>query len=125
MRGRRRSTPHSAAAGLESLLDEIAPEDAGDVGLARLQRAWPGAVGPAISGAGRPVAFVDGTLHVACEDATWAHEISMLEATLLGRLRAAGVIDVTSIRTRAGGSGGGPRTGRPSGGPRRPRGGRG
>jgi predicted nucleic acid-binding Zn ribbon protein len=104
VRGRRRSTPHSAAAGLESLLDDLAPEDAGDVGLARLQRAWPGAVGPAIAAAGRPVAFVDGTLHVACDDATWAHELELLQASLLGRLRAAGVHDVTAIRPRAGGA---------------------
>ncbi|CAB4914099.1 unannotated protein [freshwater metagenome] len=124
MRGRRRSTPHSAAAGLESLLDEIAPEDTGDVGLARLQRAWPGAVGPAIAGAGRPVAFVDGTLHVACEDATWAHELQMLQSTILERLRAAGVTDVTAVRSRAGGAGGGPRDPRSAGGPRRSRGGR-
>lgn len=119
MRGRRRSAPHSAAAGLESLLDDLAPEDGGDVGLARLQRAWPEAVGPAISGAGRPVAFVDGTLHVACEDATWAHELELLQATLLERLRAAGVRDVTAIRPRAGGAGPAPaRPGR-AGGPGR------
>lgn len=121
MRGRRRSSPHSAAAGLESLLDEIAPEDAADVGLARLQRAWPGAVGPAIAGAGRPVAFVDGTLHVACADATWAHELELLQTTLLERLRAAGVSDVTAIRPRAGGSGGGPSRGGVTGGSGRSR----
>jgi predicted nucleic acid-binding Zn ribbon protein len=112
VRGRRRSSPHSAAAGLESLLDEIAPEDTGDVGLARLQRAWAGAVGAAVAGAGRPVAFVDGTLHVACDDATWAHELALLQPQLLERLRAAGVTDVTAIRARAGGSGG---PGRPAG----------
>jgi predicted nucleic acid-binding Zn ribbon protein len=106
VRGRRRSTPHSAAAGLESLLDEIAPEDTGDVGLARLQRAWPGAVGPAIAGAGRPVAFVDGVLHVACTDATWAHELQLLQASILEGLRSAGVADVRAIRARAGGVGG-------------------
>jgi predicted nucleic acid-binding Zn ribbon protein len=105
-RGRRRSTPHSAAAGLESLLDDIAPEDTGDVGLARMQRAWSAAVGPAIAGAGTPVALKDGTLHVACSDATWAHELQLLEATLLTRLRDAGVTDVTAIRARAGASGG-------------------
>lgn len=121
VRGRRRSAPHSAAAGLESLLDDLAPEDAGDVGLARLQRAWPGAVGPAIAGAGRPVAFVDGTLHVACDDATWAHELELLQATLLQRLRAAGVDDVVAIRPRAGGVGPAPvRPGR-AGGPDRSR----
>lgn len=103
MRGRRRSSPHSAAAGLESLLDDLAPEDSGDVGLARLQRAWAGAVGPAIAGAGKPVAFVDGVLHVACEDATWAHEMELRQPMLLEALAAAGVADVTAIRPRAGG----------------------
>jgi predicted nucleic acid-binding Zn ribbon protein len=124
-RGRRRSTPHTAAAGLESLLDDIAPEDTGDVGLARLPRAWPGAVGPAISAAGRPVAFVDGVLHVACEDATWAHELELLQRSLLGRLHAAGMTDVVAIRPRAGGAGGAPGGRGPAGGPRRSRGGRG
>ena len=81
-------------------------------------------MGPAIAGAGRPVAFVDGTLHVACEDATWAHELQMLQTTILARLRAAGVSDVTAIRARAGGAGGGPRGPRSTGGPRRSRGGR-
>jgi predicted nucleic acid-binding Zn ribbon protein len=114
---------------LESLLDDLAPDDAGDVGLARLQRAWPGAVGPAIAEAGRPVAFVDGTLHVACGDATWAHELALLEATLLQRLRAAGVTDVRAIRTRAGAGSRGPGGRAPGraprtapGRPRRPRG---
>lgn len=112
MRGRRRSTPHTTGSALEALLDELAPEEAGDVGLARLQRAWAGAVGPAIAGAGRPVALVGGVLHVACDDATWAHELELLQGTLLDRLRAAGVEDVTAIRPRAGGvapDAGGPR----------------
>jgi predicted nucleic acid-binding Zn ribbon protein len=125
VRGRRRSVPHSAAAGLESLLDEIAPEDTGDVGLARLQRAWSGAVGPAIAGAGRPVAVVDGVLHVACEDATWAHELQLLQPSLLQGLRAAGITDVTAIRARAGGSTGPPGGPRPARGPSRSRRGRG
>lgn len=128
MRGRRRSVPHTAAAGLDSLLDDIAPEDTGDVGLARLQRAWPGAVGPAIAAAGRPVAFVDGVLHVGCTDATWAHELQFLQGSILEGLRAAGVSDVRSIRARAGGASGsagghgrGAGAGRPSGGPDRSR----
>lgn len=104
MRGRRRSSPRTTGSAFQSLLDELAPEDGGDVGLARLQRAWPGAVGAAIAEAGRPVAFVDGVLHVACDDATWAHELELLQGTLLERLRAAGVDDVVAIRPRAGGA---------------------
>lgn len=121
MRGRRRSTPHTTGAGFEALLDDLAPEDTGDVGLARLQRAWAGAVGATIAGASRPVAVVDGVLHVGCEDATWAHELELLGPALLERLRAAGVTDVTGIRPRAGGAPPGPRTPDRAGGPDRSR----
>lgn len=103
MARRRRSSPRTTESGLESLLDDLAPEDSGDVGLARLQRTWRATMGPAIAGAGSPVAFVDGTLHLACTDATWAHELQLLEAELLPRLHAAGATDVTAIRVRAGG----------------------
>ncbi|WP_320668509.1 DUF721 domain-containing protein [Patulibacter defluvii] len=103
MSRRRRSTPRPAGELLGSLLDGLAPADDG---LARVQRAWPAAVGPAVAAAGRPVALVDGVLHVACEDATWAHELQLMAPQLLERL--AGRIDgppIVAIRTRAGGSG--------------------
>lgn len=103
MARRRRSSPRQSAAGLESLLDALAPEDVGSLGLGRIQRVWGRAVGTDIAAAGQPVAFVDGLLHVACTDATWAQELQMLEAMLLERLHAAGVSDVTAIRARAGG----------------------
>lgn len=115
---RRRSAPRSSATGLESLLDALAPEDVGSLGLGRIQRVWGRAVGADIAAAGQPVAFADGLLHVACEDATWAQELQMLERMLIERLHAAGVAEVTAIRARAGGvSGrGGRQFGRPNGG---------
>lgn len=106
---RRRSTPRTPGDALDGLLEAITPEDAGDLGLARIQRAWSSAVGPAIAAAARPVAVVDGVLHVACEEATWAHEIQMLEATVVARIRDAGFPDVEAIRARSGGAGSGPR----------------
>jgi predicted nucleic acid-binding Zn ribbon protein len=106
---RRRSVPRTPGDVLDGLLEAIAPEDAEDLGLARIQRAWSSSVGPAIAAAARPVAVVDGVLHVACEEATWAHEIQMLEATVVARIRDAGFADVRAIRARSGGSGTGPR----------------
>jgi hypothetical protein len=102
MSRRRRSTPRTPGDALDGLLDEIAPEDVGDRGLARIQRAWSGAVGGPIAAAASPVAVVDGVLHVACREATWAHEIQMREATVIERLHAAGFPDVRAIRARAG-----------------------
>lgn len=109
MSRRRRSTPKTPGDALDGLLDAIAPEDAGDLGLARIQRAWPAAVGAAIAAAAKPVAVVDGVLHVACHEATWAHEIQMLEATVIARIRAAGFPEVRAIRARSGASGSRPR----------------
>ncbi|MFA4930173.1 MAG: DUF721 domain-containing protein [Patulibacter sp.] len=109
MSRRRRSTPRTPGDALDGLLDAIAPEDAEDLGLARIQRAWPGAVGEAIAGAARPVAVVDGVLHVACQEATWAHEIQMLEATVIARIRDAGFGDIRAIRARSGATGSAPR----------------
>lgn len=109
MSRRRRSTPRTPGEALDGLLDSIAPESAEDRGLAQVQRAWADAVGTAIASAARPVAVVDGTLHVACEEATWAHEIQMLEATVVARIRNAGFADIRAIRTRSGGSAAGPR----------------
>jgi predicted nucleic acid-binding Zn ribbon protein len=106
---RRRSTPRTPGDALDGLLEAIAPEDAEDLGLARIQRAWSAAVGPAIAAASRPVAVVDGVLHVACQEATWAHEIQMLEVTVVARIRDAGFLDVRTIRARSGGSATGPR----------------
>ncbi len=103
MSRRRRSTPRTPGDALDGLLDAIAPEDAGDRGLAQVQRAWAAAVGTAIAAAARPVAIVDGTLHVACEEATWAHEIQMLEAAVVARISAAGFSEIQAIRTRSGG----------------------
>lgn len=109
MSRRRRSTPKTPGEGLDGLLDAIAPEDAGDLGLARVQRAWSAAVGTAIAAAARPVAVVDGTLHVACQEATWAHEIQMLEAAVVERIGAAGFPEIRAIRARSGGSATDPR----------------
>lgn len=98
-RRRRRSDPRPVAEGLGALLDGLAPDD----DLSRVQRAW-ATLGPAIAAAGRPVALRDGVLHVACEDAAWAHELQLMEPELLERLGSAyDGPPVHALRTRSGG----------------------
>ena len=100
MSRRRRSTPRPVADGLGSMLDGLAPDD----DLARLQRAWAAALGPAVAAAGQPVALRDGVLHVACADATWAHELQLMEPQILERLASAyDGLPVVALRTRSGG----------------------
>ncbi len=58
--------------------------------LAEVTRAWPSAVGPAIARAAWPLRIArDGTLLVATESSTWAHELALLEDELRSRLRGA------------------------------------
>ncbi|MGX6447447.1 DUF721 domain-containing protein [Patulibacter sp. S7RM1-6] len=99
---RRRLAPRAAGEALPALVDGLAPEDAPDPALLRLQRTWRIAMPAAVAKAGSPVALRDGVLLVACRDATWAQELQMLERMLLERLVAAGLTDVTAVRTRAG-----------------------
>lgn len=58
--------------------------------LALVTRAWPAAVGPAISRAAWPLRLSrDGTLHVATTSSTWAFELGRMEAEIRERLRRA------------------------------------
>jgi predicted nucleic acid-binding Zn ribbon protein len=54
--------------------------------LAAAQSAWPDAVGPGIAAQARPVAARDGVLTVACDSATWAQELDLMQDEVLGRL---------------------------------------
>ena len=55
--------------------------------LAAAQAVWPEVVGAAIAAAAEPISERDGVLTVRCASATWAQELSLMEAELLGRLR--------------------------------------
>ena len=58
------------------------------VPLAAVTAAWPPVVGEAIARRAWPRRIArDGTLHVATESATWAHELALLGDEILGRLR--------------------------------------
>jgi predicted nucleic acid-binding Zn ribbon protein len=67
---------------LDSLRDELAPETL----LASVQRAWPAAVGQAISAEATPTAERGGVVTVSCSAAVWAQELDLMGPTIVGRL---------------------------------------
>jgi predicted nucleic acid-binding Zn ribbon protein len=79
----RRPAPRPAAIAMREALRGAAPQ----TGLAAVQTVWPQAVGDAIAAVAEPVSERDGVVTVSCESATWAQELSLMEAELLGRLR--------------------------------------
>jgi hypothetical protein len=59
------------------------------VPLAAVTAAWPGVVGETVARRAWPLRIGrDGTLHVATESATWAHELALLSGEILERLLA-------------------------------------
>ncbi len=78
-----RRSPRPAAIALREALQRGAPR----TGLAAVQTVWPQVVGEAIAAAAEPVSEREGVLTVACESATWAQELSLMETELLARLR--------------------------------------
>ena len=57
--------------------------------LAAVTAAWPGVVGETVARRAWPLRIGrDGTLHVATESATWAHELALLRGEILERLLA-------------------------------------
>jgi predicted nucleic acid-binding Zn ribbon protein len=79
-----RSGPRRLAFALDALRDELAPRTL----LADVQRAWPAAVGEAISAEARPTAERRGVLTVACSASVWAHELDLMAPAILERLNA-------------------------------------
>ncbi len=56
--------------------------------LGELIAAWPGVVGEAVARSAWPLRISrDGTLHVATASATWAHELDLLQDTILEGLK--------------------------------------
>ena len=83
----RRPAPRPVGDALEAFRREAAPATV----LARVQEAWPGAVGAVMAREAEPVAEHAGRLTVSCRSATWAHELSLLAPELVARLN--GVLD--------------------------------
>jgi predicted nucleic acid-binding Zn ribbon protein len=70
-------------------LDDLRAQWEPDTLLAKVQRAWPSAVGQTIAEAAQPTAERAGVLTVACGAAVWAQELDLMAPTILERLNEA------------------------------------
>jgi predicted nucleic acid-binding Zn ribbon protein len=80
----RRRSPRPLSLSLDRVRDELAPGTL----LADAQRAWPGAVGPAIAAEAQPTAERSGTLTISCSASVWAQELDLMAPAILERLNA-------------------------------------
>jgi predicted nucleic acid-binding Zn ribbon protein len=87
-----RRSPRRLAVALGALRADLEPATV----LARVQLAWPSAVGEAIAAAATPVAERDGVLQVRCSGSVWAAELNLLAPQVLAALNAA--LGDTSLR---------------------------
>ncbi len=94
----RRSAPRPISIALESLQRSVAPSTP----LARIQQAWPVAVGAVVAANASPLRERNGTLTVYCPQAVWAQEVSLMAAEVTANLnRELGDDLVREIRTTA------------------------
>jgi predicted nucleic acid-binding Zn ribbon protein len=94
----RRRAPRPLSVALADLTGSLEPSTL----LARIQRAWPSAVGRTVAAAAAPTGERDGVLTVTCADSTWAAELEMMPE-LVDRLNSAlGEASVTRLRCRTG-----------------------
>ncbi|MGH2984659.1 MAG: DciA family protein [Solirubrobacterales bacterium] len=84
MMSRRRRTPRPLGEALRGAIESVEPATP----LAAVQSAWAEAVGERIAAAASPVSERDGTVTVACESATWAQELDLLEGQIATKLRS-------------------------------------
>lgn len=95
----RKTAPRSLSIALEGLTSALAPATT----LARVQKIWELAVGPAIAAAAQPSAEHDGVLTVTCTAAVWAQELDLISGDLIPRLNAALSADVVrELRCKTG-----------------------
>jgi predicted nucleic acid-binding Zn ribbon protein len=95
----RKAAPRSLAVALEDLTSALAPATT----LARVQKIWERAAGPAIAAAAHPTAERNGVLTVTCAAAVWAQELDLMSSELVPRLNAAlGEEAVRELRCRTG-----------------------
>jgi predicted nucleic acid-binding Zn ribbon protein len=76
--------PRHLATALRDVRAAAAPETL----LAAVQAGWPRMAGDRVAGEARPVSERGRVVTVACRTATWAHELDLLQRTLIERLNA-------------------------------------
>ncbi len=79
-----RRAPRSLSFALDHIRDELEPDSL----LAEVQRAWPGAVGPAIAGEASPTAERGGAVTVSCSASVWAQELDLMAPAIIERLNS-------------------------------------
>ncbi len=95
----RRRAPRPLGIALETLTSTLSPPGL----LSDAQRVWKAAVGEGIARAATPVGERDGTLVVACESASWAHELELLGPALVAKINALlGGERLSALRCRVG-----------------------
>jgi predicted nucleic acid-binding Zn ribbon protein len=94
----RRRAPRPVAIAVESLASTVAPATP----LARIQRAWPAAVGEFVAGHARPLRERAGVLTVYCPESVWAQEVALMAPEYVTAInRELGQESVREIRTTA------------------------
>ena len=101
MSRRRRRTRLAAPETLEGVIARAGEDRFAKTRAPLSERIWSQCVGPRIAERARPISLETGVLTVRAATSTWASELSLLETTILERLRASG-IDVTRLRFRVG-----------------------
>ncbi|HZO77173.1 MAG TPA: DUF721 domain-containing protein [Solirubrobacteraceae bacterium] len=92
-------SPHLLSGSLDMLAQQLAP----DTVLAKIQRAWPDAVGAAIAQHAKPVAERAGVLTISCESSVWAQELDLMSQGILERVNESlGSGRITRLRCVAG-----------------------
>jgi predicted nucleic acid-binding Zn ribbon protein len=80
-----RRSPRPLGVAIDGLRDDLAPQTL----LAKIQRAWPEAVGAAIAAEAQPTAERGGVLTISCSASVWAHELDLMGPTIVERLNGA------------------------------------
>ncbi len=80
----RRRAPRQASEAFRVARELVAPR----TGLAAVQGAWAGIVGPQLAAVATPVSERAGTLTIEVTDSVWAQELDLMQNALLERLTA-------------------------------------
>ena len=94
----RRRSPRPVTVAVESLAASIAPATP----LARIQQAWPAAVGELVAAHATPLRERAGALTVYCPESVWAQEVALMAPEYVSAInRELGEAVVREIRTTA------------------------
>lgn len=94
----RRRAPRPLSLALESLAASVAPATP----LARIQAAWPEAVGDYVAANAEPLRERGGVLTVYCRESVWAQEVALMAPEYVAAInRVLGDDAVREIRTTA------------------------